>query len=127
MQYFFIKLDGRYIKINFNDIHFIEGARNYLKIVTEKRNYLVLMSMKKMEQLLPAYLFKRIHKSYIVSLDAIIAFESDRVFLKDKELPIGACYSNVLHESVTIVKDDEIKTPIFTLYSYSLPVVQYRN
>jgi len=126
-KYFFIRLDGRYHKIIFNEIIFVEGARNYLKIVTDKRNYLVLMSMKKMEHLLPAHLFKRIHKSYIVSLDAITAFESDRAFLKDKELPIGACYSNVLHQSFTLVKDDEIKTPVFTLYAYNSAGLQYRN
>lgn len=107
-NYFFIKANCRYLKINFNEIVFIEGARNYLKIVTEKKNYLVLMSMKRMEQLLPASLFVRIHKSYIVSLDHITEFDRETVQLKDKSLPIGNQFKGVVEGSVMIAQDDYV-------------------
>jgi DNA-binding LytR/AlgR family response regulator len=102
---FFIKEKGRYFKIPFNEIVFVEGCRNYIKIVTENKTYLLLIAMKRMEQLLPAFLFKRIHKSYIVSLDKITGFDSDCVYFKDKELPIGQLYKGELEKAVMIIND----------------------
>jgi len=104
-KYFFIKEKGRYLKIPFNEIVFVEGCGNYIKIVTENKTYLLLIAMKRMEQLLPAFLFKRIHRSYIVSLDKITGFDSDCVYLKDKELPIGQLYKGELEKAVIIIND----------------------
>ena len=104
-KYFFIKEKGRYLKIPFNEIVFVEGCGNYIKIVTENKTYLLLIAMKRMEQLLPAFLFKRIHRSYIVSLDKITGFDSDCVYLKDKELPIGQLYKGELEKAVMIIND----------------------
>lgn len=105
-KYFFIKANSSYLKIHFNEIIFIEGARNYLKIVSEKKNYLVLMSMKQMQQLLPAEMFVRIHKSYIVSLDHVTGFSSSRVFLNEKWLPIGNQFKGAMEKNVLIAQDD---------------------
>ena len=110
---FFIKTNSRYIKINFNDILYIEGCKNYSRIVTEKKNYLVLITMKRMEQVLPAQLFLRIHKSYIISLDKITEFSRNTVLLresvppgKEKLLPIGQQYKGQLERTVNIVSDE---------------------
>lgn len=88
-KYFFVRMDGRYVKINFHDIIYMEGRRNYIRIVTENNFYMVLITMKQMEQMLPAALFRRIHKSFIVSMDKVMEFDSETVYLKNKELPIG--------------------------------------
>lgn len=101
-KYFFVRINGKYLKINFQEILYVEGCRNYIKIVTEGRSHLVLFSMKGMEKLLPSYLFKRIHKSFIVSLDKIISFDADTVFLKGKELPMGQQYRSQLEKAVVI-------------------------
>lgn len=106
---FFIRTDGRFIKINYEAILFIEGAKNYTKIVTEAKSYLVLITMKKMEQTLPSFLFKRIHKSFIVSVDKIVEFDKERVWLKDKELPVGQQYRNELEKSFLIINDSSHK------------------
>ena len=106
---FFIRTDGRFIKINYEAILFIEGAKNYTKIVTETKSYLVLITMKKMEQVLPSFLFKRIHKSFIVSVDKIVEFDKERVWLKDKELPVGQQYRNELEKSFLIINDSSHK------------------
>ncbi|MDZ4807662.1 MAG: LytTR family DNA-binding domain-containing protein [Bacteroidota bacterium] len=105
-KYFFIKTDGKYVKLCFNEILYVEGCKNYLKIVTEKKSYLALLTMKRMEQLLPATIFKRVHKSYIVSLDRIIEFDGNTVYLKDKELPIGHMYKEILEKSVLIAQGE---------------------
>ena len=126
-KFFFIRLDGKYVKINFSDIQYVEGCKNYLKIVTERKNYLVLITMKRMEQLLPSHLFKRVHKSYIVSLDGITEFDGNTVYLKDKELPIGHLYKEILEKSVLIAQN-EIHEPISAaLSSYTIPLAMYKS
>lgn len=104
-QYFFIRANGRYIKINFNEILFIEGCRNYTKLVTDSKTLLILITMKRMEQLLPINLFRRIHKSFIVSLERITEFDNSLVLVKDKQLPIGTQYKGILEKSVLIAND----------------------
>jgi DNA-binding LytR/AlgR family response regulator len=104
-KYFFIKNNGKHVKVNFFEIAYAEGCRNYIKIVTDKKSYLVLITMKRIEQLLPSNMFRRIHKSFIVSLDRVLEFDSERVYLKDKELPIGQVYKGELEKSVMIVND----------------------
>lgn len=104
-QFFFIRANGRYIKINFHEILFVEGCRNYIKIVTALKSYLVLITMKRIEQLLPAGLFTRVHKSYIVSLDKIVEFDAEKVVLHEKQLPIGMQYRGALEKTVVIAND----------------------
>jgi len=123
---FFIKEKGRYLKIPFNEIVFVEGCRNYIKIVTEDKVYLLLIAMKRMEQLLPAFLFKRIHRSYIVSLDKITGFDTDSVYLKDKELPIGQLYKGEL-EKVVMIINDTVTEEFSADRAYKMPFVMNTN
>jgi DNA-binding LytR/AlgR family response regulator len=120
-KYFFIREKGKYVKIDFQDIIYVEGCKNYLRIITVCKAYLVLLTMKKFEQLLPAYLFKRVHKSFIVSLDRISEFDSECVYLKDKHIPIGEQYRGVLEKSVLIAQVD-ITEKTFPLPSYAMPL-----
>ena len=108
-NYFFIRINGKYIKINFHEIIFVEGCKNYTKIITDQRSYLVLVTMKRMEEVLPVALFQRIHKSFIVSLDRIVEFNADAVYLKGNELPIGHLYKGVLEKAVLIANDSFCK------------------
>src|SRR5690606_24614542 len=100
----------------------IEGSRNYIKIITETRQYLVLLTMKRLEQFLPASLFKRIHKSFIVSLEKIVQFDKERVWLKGKELPVGQQYRNELEKSVLIINDAEYCSLPTTSINYVDPI-----
>lgn len=104
-KYFFIRTDGKYVKINFHEIIYAEGSRNYTKIITETKSYLVLITMKRLENFLPVNLFRRIHKSFIVSLDRIIEFDKEQVWLMNKELPIGQQYKGDLEKAVLIIND----------------------
>lgn len=103
--YFFIKVDGKFVKVCYQDILYVEGSRNYTKIITKSKQYLVLLTMKRIEQFLPASLFKRIHKSFIVSLEKIIEFDKEKVKLKGAELPIGHHYKNELEKAVPIINE----------------------
>lgn len=125
-KYFFIRANGRYVKINFVEVFYVEGRQNYVKILTENKTHLVLITMKRIEQLLTTYLFKRIHKSYIVSLDKITGFDSDRVYLKDKELPIGQQYKGELEKAVMIV-NDSVSESIISNSFFTIPMVVNGN
>lgn len=125
-NYFFIRNNGKYIKISFNEIVYVEGCRNYVKVITENKSHLVLFSMKGIEKFLPSYLFKRVHKSFIVSLDKISSFDGDRVYIKDKELPIGQQYKGELEKAVMIVSDTVGEFNSMNSY-YELPLVINAN
>lgn len=108
-KFFFIRMDGKYVKINFNEIIYVEGCKNYIKIITDLKSYLVLITMKHMEEILPASSFRRIHKSFIVSLERVLEFNTDSVYLKNKELPIGHLYKGVIERAVIIANDNFCK------------------
>lgn len=99
-KYFFIREGGRYVKINFHEILYLEGRSNYVRIVTSARVFMALITMKKLEMFLPGSMFCRIHKSFIVSKDHIIEFDSTKVQLHNINLPIGEVYWRRLLKSV---------------------------
>lgn len=89
----FLKTEHRVLKVNIGDIRYIEGMSEYLKIYLEgQKPLVVLLSMKKMEERLPA-MFMRIHRSYIINLKKIAEVNKNRVILgEDAYLPIGDLY-----------------------------------
>src|SRR5687767_1549572 len=68
VNYFLLREGQRYTRIAYTDILFIHSRQNYLKIHTPQKEYLVIGTMKQMEGLLPAELFFRIHRSFIIPL-----------------------------------------------------------
>ena len=70
-------------------ISHIEAMGDYVKIVTDNRKYVVLMSMKKIEELLPKDLFFRTHKSFIVNSKKIENFSAKEVVLKEIKVPLS--------------------------------------
>jgi len=88
----FIKSNKKNYHVKFSEIIYIEGLGDYIKIYTEKTHLVTNLSMKKMEELLPANEFYRIHKSHIVNLMKIIAIEGNMVELPGMKLTIGSNY-----------------------------------
>jgi DNA-binding LytR/AlgR family response regulator len=102
----FIRNNGRYTRINLNDIVYVEGLRNYIKINCKGKSFLVLMSLKKMYGLLPESAFHRIHKSYIISLNYLSEFNHEKVWLDQVTLPIGEFYSKSLVDKLQILQSE---------------------
>jgi two-component system, LytTR family, response regulator len=97
-DYFFIHVDYSLLKISFADITWIEGLKDYVKIhlKSSERPVIARMSLKALEEQLPAAAFLRIHKSYIVSKAAVTAIRKNSVFLKTLELPVGDIYKEAV-------------------------------
>ncbi len=92
-NYIFVKADGKLIKISWDDILFIEGQRDYLKFhLVNNRRIMTLLSFRSVEEQLPADLFIRIHKSYLISASKIDSIGKTSVRIGEKEIPIGENY-----------------------------------
>ena len=101
-DYFFVNADYSQIKVVFSDILWIEGVRDYIKIHLKSNNkpLLIRNSLKAVEDELPGSKFIRIHKSYLVAIDAVTAVRKNSVFINDMELPIGETYRDVVQKIV---------------------------
>ena len=87
---FFIKSERRYLKINFNEILFIEGLKDYIIIQTETQRIITKITLKTITTLLPKKQFFRINKSYIVNIQKITSFDNNDIFIQSHEIAIGS-------------------------------------
>jgi len=97
-DYFFVNVDYSLLKVVLLDIKYIEGLKDYIKIhlKSSSKPIITRMSMKAMEEQLPASQFIRIHKSYIVSVAFITAIRKSSVFVEQLELPVSETYQEAL-------------------------------
>ncbi|MEX2088622.1 MAG: LytTR family DNA-binding domain-containing protein, partial [Bacteroidota bacterium] len=94
--YIFVNVQKKKVKISFPEIVYIESQREYIKIVTTKKEYTSKMSTHEIEALLPANLFKRIHRSFIVSISKIESYTAEIVEVHGVSIPIGKGYRNII-------------------------------
>ena len=87
--YIEVRCDLMKERILHEDISLVEAMGDYVKIVTDKRKYVVLMSMKKIEELLPEELFFRTHKSYIINNQKIESYNTKEIVLKKMRVPLS--------------------------------------
>src|SRR3989304_4322323 len=97
-DFIFVNVQNKKVKIIFSDILYIESQREYVKIVTTKKAYLSKMSTHTIESLLPSNQFKRIHRSFIISVDKIESKTAETVAVNGVSLPVGRGYKNVIEE-----------------------------
>jgi hypothetical protein len=94
---FFVKKDSRFVKVNFQDILWIEALDNYVIIKTiNKEQYILHSSMKDIEARMPQMNFARVHRSYIVQTDHISALEENACIVDGNRIPIGKSYKDNL-------------------------------
>lgn len=107
-SYFFINANYSLLKINFAEIMWIEGLKDYIKIHLKSSAKPVVskMSMKSIEEQLPSSVFLRIHKSYIVSKDFITSIKKTSIFLENIELPVGDTYKDAVAEYVNNITEN---------------------
>lgn len=97
-DFIFVNADYSLVKVMFDDIVWVEGLRDYVKIHLKSTNKAIIsrMSIRSAEEQLPSNRFIRIHKSYIVSVGGISAVRKNSVFLGEMELPVGDTYKGVV-------------------------------
>ena len=88
-DYFFVKADYKIIKIIFDEIFYIEGLREYVRIHTQAQKVITLLSLNKLESVLPKNKFFRIHRSFIINLDKIQEIQGNMVVVDNQSLTVS--------------------------------------
>lgn len=101
----FVKANSRLVKVNTKDIYFVEALKDYVVINTANAKYTIHSTMKDIERKLPNADFVRVHRSFIVRIDKIVAVESPNLILEDnkKQITIGGSYKEELLKKLNMV------------------------
>jgi DNA-binding LytR/AlgR family response regulator len=101
----FVKSKYGLVKLNADDVFYIEALKDYVVINTGDTRYTVHSTMKDIEKKIPSDRFLRVHRSYIVNLDKIDRIEQNHVILQEdrKTMPIGGAYKDSLQGKINLI------------------------
>ena len=85
----YVNIDRRLIKIDIPSIYLIEAKGDYINVKTENKNYVVHSTLKKMEDKLPADMFLKVHRSYVINVSKIVDIEDNSVLIKKDVIPVS--------------------------------------
>lgn len=94
--YLIININKKRIKIFESDVLFIESRKEYIKIVTPEKSYLTKCTLSTMELQLQQNFFLRIHRSFLVAIGKITAFNAASIEINNHKLPVGRSYRNIV-------------------------------
>jgi len=93
-SFLYFRVERKMVKVFFLDILFIEGLKDYIKIVTSGKTIVTKYVLSTLEEILPTDEFLRIHKSYIVAINKIESYNAESVEVAKRELPIGRVFKH---------------------------------
>lgn len=101
-NYLFIKADYQIHRVDFSDILYFEGLKDYVKLYTENSKKAIVFhaTMKSIEEKLPQDRFMRVHRSFIVALDKVKTIERNRILFGENRIPIGKQYKTVFDDFI---------------------------
>ncbi len=99
-EYLFLKVEYQLVRVAFQDILYIQGLKDYVKIYlkSSSRPLLSLISLKSLEEKLPSRRFMRIHRSYIISLEQIKAVTRNAVQIGEETIPVSEQYKETFSQ-----------------------------
>lgn len=100
IDYILVKTDYSTIRVDLKDIQYIEGVKDYIKIVVNGKSVLTKSTMKNIEEKLLSTDFIRVHKSFIISMTRIDKIENNRIVFGEKYIPIGHNYRKQFYDLV---------------------------
>ena len=92
--FLYLRVDRKMVKVLFNDILYIEGLRDYIRIFTTSKTIITKHLLVTLQEMLPSDAFLRIHRSYIVSISKIDSYNTDTIGIGKQELPIGRLFKH---------------------------------
>ncbi|WP_299549311.1 LytTR family DNA-binding domain-containing protein [Seonamhaeicola sp.] len=105
----FLKVNKKLIKVNLNDILYIESLKDYIKVITSLGDYVVHKSLSAITEELPQSNFMRIHRSYTISINKVVALDGNTVEISNQKIPIGRNYLKQTKERIFNINDDKNK------------------
>jgi len=102
----FLKVNKKLVKVNLNDILFIESLKDYIKVITKLGDYVVHKSLTAITEELPQSNFIRVHRSYTISINKIEAIEGNIIEIASRKIPIGRNYQKQTKERILNINDE---------------------
>lgn len=102
----FLKVNKKLIKVNLGDILYIESLKDYIKVITTIGDYVVHKSLTAISEELPQSNFIRVHRSYTISINKIVALEGNTIEISNKKIPIGRNYLKQTKERIFNTTED---------------------
>jgi two-component system, LytTR family, response regulator len=106
-DFMYLKCNGKYEKIYFSSILYIEAANNYIFLYTAEKRYMTYATLKGIEDKLPVEMFVRTHKSWLVSRNHIDLISGSELVIHGKKIPISRNFKNTFRK--TIIPSDSNK------------------
>ncbi len=103
IDYLYVNVDRRLVKIIINDILLIEAKGDYINIKTDSKNYIVHSTLKKIEEKLPNSKFLKIHRSYIINISEIIDIEDNSVLIRQNVIPVSRSNKSELMKRINLL------------------------
>jgi DNA-binding LytR/AlgR family response regulator len=100
MQHIFIRHFNKLVKVWFDDIFYLEARKDFVMFVTEKDELLASITMKEAEDILPSDRFLRVHRSYIVAIDAVTAMFGNTLEIRSYQIPVGNNYKDIVAKKI---------------------------
>jgi len=100
-DYFFIKYDGKLVKISYENILYVEALQNYVCVCTKNKKYITYLTFKSIQDYLPESSFIRTHKSYIVAADKIDSIEANEILIGQYRIPISRAMKDEVLDKLT--------------------------
>lgn len=97
-NFFFVKTENRLQKVFFNDILYVEGQGDYLRIICRNSKIMTLQNFKTLENILPVDNFIRVHKSYMVAVNKIESVIKNRIKIGTESIPVSDSYKKIFYE-----------------------------
>lgn len=99
-SYIFVKTEYRLERVDIDSILYIEGMKDYLRIICTNKKIMTLQSFSKLEEILPAKNFCRVHKSFIVAIDKISSVERGVIIIADQRIPVSNTYKENFYSRI---------------------------
>ena len=103
-DHFFIRKEGQYLKLHYDDVVYIAAFGDFVKIFTSTENHLTLVNLKHIEEQLPASIFIRVHRSYLVNVMKIHALDGSEIKADHYAIPLGQSYKDQVYSFVVSKK-----------------------
>ena len=99
-DFIFVKTENRLEKIMINEILYIEGMRDYLKIHTVTKKVMTMQKFSEFESMIPSNIVCRVHKSFMVSIHKIESIERSRIKIADQLIPVSDTYKELFFQII---------------------------
>ena len=102
-DFFFVRENRGYIRVELSSIIYMEAQKNYVRIVTTSGSHLVCTTLTKLEELLSGGNIHRVHRSFLINITHLSAFDRQKIMVQDTRIPISDLYYKTLEAAVIVI------------------------